>query len=86
MHLLKPILQKVYSLKQSSEDLLWFWKSKTGQNTNLCCEKMCTKANIEGTIVFCLLDNKNYVIPLCEEHRNTTKSIEIASSFKLYEL
>jgi hypothetical protein len=33
---------KVYSLKQSSEDLLWFWNSKTGQIPTYVAKKCAT--------------------------------------------
>ncbi|MBI2257403.1 MAG: hypothetical protein HYU67_00715 [Flavobacteriia bacterium] len=78
-------MTKVYSLKLSSEDLLWFWQQKTGQKTNLCCEKFCTNSNIEGTIVHCHNENKNYIIPLCQEHKNSDKEMEIPPHFSLVE-
>lgn len=76
---------KVYSLQLSSEDLLWFWQQKTGQKTNLCCEKLCTSDNIEGTLVHCYKENKNYLIPLCLEHKNSKKEMEISNQFVLVE-
>jgi hypothetical protein len=76
---------KVYSLQQSSEDLLWFWQQKSGQNTNLCCEKLCTNTNIEGTLVHSHHNNKNYLIPLCTEHKNSEKELEISDHFTLIE-
>lgn len=75
----------VFSLKESSEDLLQIWQQKTHQKTNLCCERRCTKSDIEGALVYDVVTKKNGIIPLCSEHKNSDKEIVICSSFEMVE-
>lgn len=75
----------LFSLRQSSESLLWLWERKSGKKTNLCCERLCTNSDIEGTLVHSTKTHKNYVVPLCEKHRNTEKEINLCHSFELIE-
>ena len=82
---MKTIIRKVYSLKLSSEDLLWLWQQKSNLKINLCCEKLCTNANIKVSLVYCHINQKKYLIPLCEEHLNSEKEIEISTYFELIE-
>ncbi len=46
---------------------------------------MCNNSNIEGTIVFCHKEKKKYVIPLCSDHKNSEKELEICKQFILVE-
>jgi hypothetical protein len=77
---------EVFSLKECSEDLLWFWLQKSEQKTNLCCEKMCNNNDIMGAIVFSYEEQKQYIIPLCTTHASSDHKIYIPSFFKLVEL
>ncbi|MES2588816.1 MAG: hypothetical protein V4622_07540 [Bacteroidota bacterium] len=75
----------LFSLKQSSDNLLWLWESKSGKKTNLCCEHLCTNTDIEGSIVHCTQTHKNYIIPLCSKHRNSEKEISLSPGYELVE-
>ena len=76
----------VFSLHQSSEDLLWFWQQKSKQQYNLCCEKLCTNQEVQGSIVYSIKTKKQYIVPLCNKHAASENKLFIPQNFTLVEL
>ena len=62
------------------------WEKYSGQNLpTYCPEKNCLNKVLVGAHVQkdSILDNSWYIIPLCQEHNKSAKSLEVANYIKL---
>jgi hypothetical protein len=64
----------------------WYnhWKKHSGQTTDFCQAKDCTKTDLVGAHVKKVggTDNASYIYPLCKTHNASTEEMEVSDTYE----